>query len=377
MDNNVIQYDELHGIGVEIPSFHKGHRGYRQYFLTINNPQPVFSHERIKEILSKLNLKYWCMADEIGSETGTYHTHLFWQSKHTIRWDTVKHLFNTAHFNRAFGKNYQSRNYILKVDEYAHKSDTSVEGTFEEWGEFIPERQGKRNDWTNSLDLLDEGNTVYEIIREFPQMAKHENTLGRLREMIIEEQYREVERELEVVYVQGETGLGKTTHITKKYGHSNICRITNYKHGCFNKYKCEDVMVFEEFASKFDIEDMLVYLDKYPLELPCKYYNKVACYNKVYIISNLPLEKQYADVKAKNREVYDAFLRRITKVMVFTDFCEFVEFETTGAKITGDEILAADKYFKAVSDNTLFDKQSEIFRSGEQSELEDFDFDDM
>ena len=62
---------------------------------------------------------------------------------------------------------------------------------------------------------------------------------------------------------------------------------------------------------------MLLYCDVYPIELPCRYVNKFACYNKVYIVSNWPLEKQYIEIQRCDLESWDAFLRRIHKVVVY------------------------------------------------------------
>ena len=56
---------------------------------------------------------------------------------------------------------------------------------------------------------------------------------------------------------------------------------------------------------------MLNYLDGYPIELPCRYFNRQACYTKVFIIGNLPLEKQYTNVIQESRA---AFYRRIHQV---------------------------------------------------------------
>ena len=61
---------------------------------------------------------------------------------------------------------------------------------------------------------------------------------------------------------------------------------------------------------------MLNYLDGYPLELPCRYANKYACYTKVFLISNIPLTDQYSDDRSENTS---AFIRRINKVKHYTD----------------------------------------------------------
>ena len=325
----VIHFDDMHSG----PNEKGKYTTHKRYFLTINNPLPIFSHEYIKEMLSHLNLKYWAICDERGltedsEKEGNFHTHIYWESYNVIRWDTVKRMFHTANIQPAFGTNTQCRNYLLKVEDYAHKAETSIENSFEEWGEFIPMQQGKRTDWAIAREMFEDGNDVYDVIKVVPHLANNDTGLGRLREMIIGEQYIDVERELEVVYIQGKTGWGKSRYVISQHGHKNMCRITDYKHGCFNKYKCEDVMVFEEYAGQFSMTEILNFLDRYPLELPCKYYNKIACYTKVYIIGNLRLEEQYTDVKKKNRDVYDAWIRRINKVMVFTGLGEYETYST-------------------------------------------------
>ncbi len=85
----------------------------------------------------------------------------------------------------------------------------------------------------------------------------------------------------------------------------------------FDGYNGQDVLVFEEFNSQVPIEDMLNYLDIYPLHLPARYNDRVACYTKVYLTSNLPLEKQYRAEQWDRPETWRAFLRRIHNVIEY------------------------------------------------------------
>ena len=89
-------------------------------------------------------------------------------------------------------------------------------------------------------------------------------------------------------------------------------RVTNYDHP-FDDYKGQDVILFEEFRSSLPIQDMLKYLDGYPLMLPCRYSNKAACFTKVYLVSNIPLSAQYPNVQVSDPETYRAFCRRINQ----------------------------------------------------------------
>ena len=102
-----------------------------------------------------------------------------------------------------------------------------------------------------------------------------------------------------------------------KYGYTNIFRVTDYDHP-FDNYKGQDVVLFEEFRSSLKIQDMLNYLDGYPLELPCRYANKIACYTKVYIITNIPLSVQYTSVQNEHLETWLAFKRRIKMVVHYS-----------------------------------------------------------
>lgn len=51
----------------------------RKWQLTFNNPQDKnLDHDTIKHTLEQLkSCTFWCMADEIGLETKTPHTHIF------------------------------------------------------------------------------------------------------------------------------------------------------------------------------------------------------------------------------------------------------------------------------------------------------------
>ena len=135
---------------------------------------------------------------------------------------------------------------------------------------------------------------VTEIIDETPSFAFKLKDIDILREAYLSERYRSENRELTVTYLFGASGTGKTSGIYKKHPASEICRITDYngKNGVrFDSYHGQDILVFEEFNSQIPIETMLNYLDIYPLTLPARYSDRTACYTKVYITSNLPLNE--------------------------------------------------------------------------------------
>ena len=113
----------------------------------------------------------------------------------------------------------------------------------------------------------------------------------------------------------------------EKYSYSGVYRVTDYSHP-FDSYAGEDVLLLDEYGSNLKIRDLLNYLDGYPLTLPARYSNRVACYTKVYIISNLCLSKQYPDIQFDSPATFAALLRRIHTVIHYTAPGEFQEYGT-------------------------------------------------
>lgn len=292
----------------------------RKWQLTINNPtEKGFTHDRLKEILLGLrSVIYWCMADEIG-ENGTYHTHIYLQGKGGINFSTIKKRFDGAHIEMAKGTALQNKEYVSKTGKWEKdkKSETCVEGTFEEWGEMPIERQGSRNDLADVYDMIKCGFSNYDIIEQVPDIMFQVDKLDSIRQMLKEEEYKEKWRDVEVQYIYGETGSGKTRSVMEQYGYSKIFRVTDYQHP-FDGYRGQDVIIFEEFRSSLPFGLMLTCLEGYPLELPCRYANKQACFTKVYLITNIPLSSQYPAVQLDDTRGWLAFLRRITKIRHYT-----------------------------------------------------------
>lgn len=291
-----------------------------KYQLTINNPKEFgFTHKHIFEVLKDnfKTLEYVCMADEQGS---TFHTHIFVYFTSRVRFSMVKKNFPEAHIESVKGTVSENVKYIRKTGKWENdeKSETKIEGSFEEWGQRPPDSKGKRNDMTALYDMVNAGMTNAEIIVENQDYILMIDKIDKLRTVILTEKYKKTFRdELEVIYIYGETGTGKTRGVLAENGTEQVYRVTDYLHP-FDNYDCQPVLVFDEFRSSLPLKDMLNYCDIYPLELPARYNNKYACYDKVYIISNWKLEKQYSELQKNDMESWNAFLRRIRQVRIYS-----------------------------------------------------------
>lgn len=270
------------------------------------------------------------MADEQGD---TYHTHVFAAFSSAVRFSTMKNLFPEAHIEMARGTAIENRDYIQKSGKWQdeEKHGTALDGTFEEHGEIPEEHQGERSDLAYLLELIKVGYSNHDIINMVPAYLFSIDKIERARQMLRAEENKEVFRILTNTYIWGQTGTGKTRSIMEEHGYTNVYRVTDYTHP-FDSYAGEDVVMFDEFRSQLKMHDMLNFLDGYPLSLPCRYTNRQACYTKVYIVSNIPLERQYQSIQLDHKSTWDAFLRRIHEVVQYpqsTSFTAIVDNDLT------------------------------------------------
>ena len=294
----------------------------RKWQLTINNPEEKgLDHDAIKKALGELKSSvYWCMANEIGLETQTPHMHIFVFMRNSTRFSRIKKLFPEAHIEAARGTVQENRDYVSKSGKWAEdeKADTSVAGTFEESGE-PPEEpgQGARTDIAGLYHMIAEENlSNAEVMERNPELAAHIGKMDKIRQDVLEARYREQWRNLEVTYIFGPTATGKTRGVMEQHGYGSVYRVTDYNHP-FDRYAQEPVLLLDEFRSSLLIGDMLDYLDGYPLALPARYANRQACFEKVYIISNIDLTEQYPNVQTNDPATWKAFLRRIHHVIEY------------------------------------------------------------
>ncbi len=220
----------------------------RKYNLTFNNPLnmiPPMSHDEIKKAVGTLgSVSYWCLADEIGLNEHTPHTHLYLYSASPIRFSTIKKRFPQAHIELAYGDSRENRAYILKEGKWKNteKTETSIQGTFEEFGVMpIRESMSARGELQFIYEMIESGLSTAEILKAYPQAMRYLDKIDRARQLLVEEEYKNTWRDLTVTYLFGMTETGKTRSIMEKFGYSNVFRITDYDHP-FDSYKNNSVI---------------------------------------------------------------------------------------------------------------------------------------
>lgn len=245
----------------------------RKWLITINNPaEHGFDHARIRAaVLDLPGILYWCLCDEQGDECETLHTHVFFVCQNQLTHTQVDARFPSFHRDIAYGKCKENRAYVLKDGEKFNKQEDgsysykdtgghlhegiNFSDTFEEGGEMPIEQQGKSRDADKIVELVKSGATNEEIVNAVASAYRDLEKVERVRSMYRDAQFKDSWRELEITYIFGKTGSGKTRSVMDKYGYANVYRVTDYKHP-FDTYDGQDVIIFEEFRGGLKHGDM-------------------------------------------------------------------------------------------------------------------------
>ena len=300
-------------------------KGCRKWNITINNPLDYgFTHQRIKDCIESLkSVKYWAMCDEMGS---TLHTHIIIYRNGQILFQSLKKLFPPSHIEKMMGTVAENREYLMKDGKWkgTDKEETKLVNTFEEFGTVPEERQGQRNDLTALYDMIKDGKSNYEILEDNPNYMMQLEKVERCREILRYEQFKNIVREMHVEYWFGDPGSGKTSGVYKLYGgYDKVYRVTDNRNP-WDGYKGQDVILFDDFrACDFDINILLKWLDIYPLELPCRYNNKQACFTHIYFTSNISFDQLYRTVQSEDASTWNAFCRRFDLIKEFRSGSQF------------------------------------------------------
>jgi len=312
-----------------INSFRKDTQG-RDWTFTVNNPK-LTEQEMYNYLSSLTNVKYFVFVREKGDGTpqnlsGTEHHQGYIEFATPRKFSTIKNFFSSENIGvDAFISQRQYArascvNYVKKTGKFEYKAHTRI-GEMFEYGEFS--QSGSANVIKEMIELKKQGAAVTEIYESHPyEYARYNKFVNKMALEYKAEHYKKNRRQLQVTYIYGSAGVGKTRYVMDKYGDENVFRLTdygNYNNGKpnFDGYNGQDVIVLEEYRSSIKFSILMSMLDVYHFDLPARYHDKVACYTKVYILSNLPIQKQHEKLLTQDLQSWQAFLRRIHKIYDF------------------------------------------------------------
>lgn len=283
----------------------KERKQFRNFCLTLNNEKRT-DEELLEYVKTIPYIKYAIFQRERGEKKGTEHIQMYLEFSMQRTFNDLKKIFPKAHIEQRLGTKEQAR-------DYCRKEETRLEGHNPmEFGNFVA--GGQRSDLEDIMKMVADDVPIKEIAEKYPlQYFRYAKTIDMWRQEFLRDKYSNKFRNLEVVYIYGSAGCGKTSDILNRYGYENVYRVFQYKNA-FDTYNGQDVLILDEYRSNFDIELFLNIIDGYPMLLPSRYNDRVACYTKVFIISNIPLQKQYLYYQKSENETWKAILRRIHKI---------------------------------------------------------------
>lgn len=212
----------------------------RDWAFVVNNP--TLNEQQMFDYLKSLvNVRYFVFVREKGDGSptkpfGTEHHQGYIEFSKPKKFSTMKGCFSAdkigvnAHISPRKYSRQSCVDYVKKEGVHADKAHTQI-GQVYEYG--TQPQQGKRNDLAIDLvemvEMKKQGFSDTEIFEAFPHShARFHNYVDKISMAYKMNTYKKKRRKLEVVYIYGKTGAGKTTYVMDKYGDENVFRLTDY-----------------------------------------------------------------------------------------------------------------------------------------------------
>lgn len=241
---------------------------------------------------------YMVWGFETCPKTGRPHLqgYVHWANKRSI--GAFSETFGNCWVHKPHASAAANRDYCLKI----RPQDPKPNERWEEFGD-VP-RQGARADWSQAVEQL-RTQRVVDVVDAQPHLLP---SIRALKEYHALCRTPPKDRDVRVLYIHGNSGVGKTRAI-----HAAFPDAYWKPHGdWWDGYSGESVVVLDDFYSDIQHQLLLRVLDRYPLRLPFKGGFVVAAFTTVIITSNAYLHDQYPTFKEKQRE---PLYRRIHRVI--------------------------------------------------------------
>jgi len=319
----------------------------RSWFCVINNPaEHGFTGteqeiaEQLKEVWMEDNPQRTCAVAYCISADGLHHCHAVFEDVKKLRFSAIKKLFPGMHIEETKGNKAQAEDYIYKRGIFEEKGEAVV--YVATYGE-IKGFQGQRKDLSIIEELLDQGMTPADIMAQSLAYRRYSTMIA---EDYFDRRNRQtpIMRDVRVTWLVGESGAGKSYayyQLCEKCGENDVYLVSDYDHP-FDKYNGERILFLDEFrGSSVKFAVLLRWLDKYKVQLSCRYANRYGLWDDVYIASVFPPELVYQRMVQENVSIdtYEQLRRRVHSIRFYyiqdgeykmyeIPMCEYEDYET-------------------------------------------------
>lgn len=223
---------------------------------------------------------------EQGTGTNQYrHWQLVLVNDEPIRFSTLRRKIPTAHVEPVRDLR-ASLAYVQKEDTRVEDEKPLVKG------EISPgPGQGHRSDLDElRRRILDGQETADQLILSDAGAWRHSRMVSDLVGARDRHHQEGKLRDVQVRVVFGDTGTGKTSAVLDGLQSlGSVCRVTHWgSAGTFDGYDGQASLVLDEFTGQPPIEELLTWLDRYPVALPARYRARQAAFVRVVLCSNAP-----------------------------------------------------------------------------------------
>lgn len=267
--------------------------------------------QKIIENFSKkyMGTEYFYIEHSADEEVSMTHWHIVFRFKNPIPFDNIKMYF-------PYGNIESCRSVKQCVQYLVHQNDESKKQY--EWAQVVSNCKDLtpykvKNDKQSEVDIqkilerIDKGE-----IKEYNQFeaipieiwskyrSRIENALLYYRERVCMDKNREIQ----VVFISGDTGTGKTTFAKQFCEKTNLTYcVSSSSNDAMQDYKGEDVLILDDLRDdSFAFADLLKILDNHTKSsVKSRYHNKAFIGNMIIITSYRPITDWYFDVKQESR----------------------------------------------------------------------------
>jgi len=212
---------------------------------------------------------------EVCPMTQTPHWQGYVRFKGRKRMDTVKNLLghNSLHLEVCRGSEAENRTYCSK-EGGAHEFGTYDAGAG---------KQGRRTDIEGAADAIKQGKSMKDVAQTHSSaFIKYNKGLQAFAEILLGEP--PVMRDVHLTILWGDSGVGKSHRALITYPDAYVTKASK---NMWDMYNGQEQVILDEFNDQVvALEDFNSWVDKWKLQLPCRYNNKWARWTVVVILSN-------------------------------------------------------------------------------------------